>query len=132
MNTKKKQLFKASLVKYRQENMPEPIWFWVNLNTGTPISPKFASSNEAEIWFDTIVDVHAKTYDLLERVMYGKFYTLKAKIDVGNLVSSRKANECTFDLHLEDDILSVKLLAISIEEARKRVEEYIEILKWIE
>lgn len=132
MNTQKKQLFKASLVKYREAHMKEPIWFWVNLNTGTAISPKFSDSTEAERWFDTVVDIHSKTYDLLERTMYGKFYTLKGKIDIGNIISSKKANECTFDMDLEDDILSIKVLGINIEDARKRVEEYIEILEWLE
>jgi hypothetical protein len=35
-------------------------------------------------------------------------------------------------MHLEDDILSLEVLATSFEHAKERVEEYFEILEWIE
>lgn len=131
MDTKKKQ-FKACLIKYRQPDMKDSIWFWVNPGTGTAISPKFGDQAEAEKWFDDLVEIHTLTYDLLDRTKNGKFYNLKGRVDIGDLISSKKANECTFDLHLEDDILSVKVLGLNIDDARKRVKEYFEIQEWIE
>ena len=64
--------------------------------------------------------------------MKGKFYNLKGRIDVGDLFSSVKTDSCPFDLHLEDDILSIKVLALNVTDARKRASEYFEILEWIE
>lgn len=112
--------------------MKEPVWFWVNATTGTTLSPHFDTQPEAEKWFDDVVSIHAETYDLLDRVMYGKFHYLRGKIDIGDMCSSTKVNDCPFDIHLEDDILVTEVLAPTIDDARKRVEEYFEILEWIE
>lgn len=130
--TIKKSQFKASLIKYRQADMKEPIWFWVNPSTGSTLSPEFKNQHEAEKWFDDVVSIHSETYDLMDRVMYGRFHDLRAKVDVGDLVSSTKVNDCPFDLHLEDDILVTKVLGLDILDARARVEEFFEILEWIE
>lgn len=131
MTIKKKQ-FKAHLIKYRQADMEEPIWFWVNPNSGASLSPDFKTQKEAEKWFDDVVSIHNETYELLDRVKNGKFYTVKGKVDIGDVISSKKANECPFTLHLEDDILIVEVLATNITDARKRVSEFFEILEWIE
>lgn len=130
--TTKKTHFKASLVKYRQTDMKEPVWFWVNTTTGTTLSPHFESQPEAEKWFDDVISIHAETYDLLDRVMYGKFFKLKAKVDIGDLISSTKVNDCPFDVHLEDDILVIEVLGKDDMDARERVEKYFEILEWLE
>lgn len=130
--TIKKQQIKAHLIKYRDTHDKEPIWFWVNPNSGATMSPKFGSQEEAEKWFDDVVEIHNITSDLMDRIKNGKFYTLKGRIDIGDLISSKKANLCPFDLHLEDDILEVKVLDTTIINARKRVKEYFEILEWIE
>lgn len=130
--TTKKTHFKASLVKYRQADMKDPVWFWINTTTGTTLSPHFETQPQAEKWFDDVVTIHAETYDLLDRVMYGQFHTLKGKVDIGDLVSSTKVNNCPFDIHLEDDILVIEVLGTTIQQARERVEEYFEILEWLE
>lgn len=130
--TIKKQQIKAHLIKYRDTHMKDPIWFWVNPNTGTQLSPKFESQEEAEKWFDDVVEIHNETTDLLDRVKNGKFYTLKGRIDIGDLISSKKANDCPFDLHLEDDILETHVLAKSVDDAKTRISEFFEILEWIE
>lgn len=130
--TIKKQQIKANLIKYRDAHMTDPIWFWVNPSSGTTISPKFGTQEEAEEWFDSVVSIHNEATHLMDRIKNGKFYNLKGKIDIGDLISSKKANECPFDLHLEDDILETKVLAVSVNDARKRIEEYFEILEWIE
>jgi len=129
MTTKNKQ-FKASLIKYRSADMKDAIWFWVNPNTGTTISPDFEKQEDAEKWFDTVIVVHKETYNLMSRCMSGKFFIVKGKVDVGDLVSSKKANDCPFDMHLNDDIIAVEVLALDEEDAKARVEEYIEILEW--
>jgi hypothetical protein len=112
--------------------MKEPVWFWVNPSSGTPISPKFETQEEAELWFDRLISIQTETYELLDRIKNGKFYILKGKIDVGDTISSRKANECPFTMDLNDDILYLEILATSYQHAKERAEEYFEILKWID
>jgi hypothetical protein len=131
MTVQKKQ-FKAALIKYRQADMENAVWFWVNPGSGAQLSPKFETQKEAEIWFDSVVSIHNETYDLLDRIKNGKMYTLKGRIDIGDAISSKKANECPFTMHLEDDILSLEVLANSFEHAKERVEEYFEILEWVD
>lgn len=128
--TTKNQQFKASLIKYRSADMKEAIWFWVNPSTGTTLSPEFEKQEDAETWFDNVILVHKETYNLLARCKMGKFYTVKGRVDIGDLVSSKKANDCPFDLHLNDDILAAEVLALDERDAKDRVEEYIEILEW--
>ena len=124
--------FKAHLIKYRQADMAEPVWFWVNPSTGSTLSPKFETQEDAEKWFDDVITIHNETYNLMDRIKNGKFYTLKGKVDIGDTISSKKANDCPFEVHLDDDILIIEVLATSIADARSRVEEYYEILEWIE
>ncbi len=130
MTIKKKQ-FRAHLIKYRHEEGTN-IWFWVNPNSGSPISPQFDSQKEAEKWFDDIMQIHNETYDLLDRVKNGRFYRLRGRIDVGDVISSVKSSDCPFTVHLEDDILEADILAISRTDAKARLESYFEILEWIE
>jgi hypothetical protein len=68
----------------------------------------------------------------LDRIKNGKFYIVKGKVDLGDVISSKKANECPFTMHLEDDILSIEVLATTLADARERVEEFFEILEWVE
>lgn len=131
MTLKKKQ-FKAHLIKYRHADMPEAVWFWVNPSSGATLSPQFNTQHEAEKWFDDVVSIHNETYNLLDRVKNGHFYTVRGKVDLGDVISSRKANDCPFTMHLDDDILIIEVLATSLEDARERVEEYFEILEWID
>ena len=131
MTLQKKQ-FKAALIKYRQTDMKEAVWFWVNPSSGTALSPRFGTQQQAERWFDSVVSIHTETYDVLDRVKNGKFYTVNGRVDIGDTISSKKANDCPFTMHLEDDILSLEVLATSFEHAKERVEEYFEILEWID
>ena len=132
MTAKRKQ-FKAALIKYGPKStMEDPVWFWINPSSGTKLSPEFETQKDAESWFDSVVTIHNETYDFLDRVKNGKFYTLKGKVDVGDVISSKKANECPFTMHLDDDILILEVLGTSFEHAKERAEEYFEILEWID
>lgn len=131
MVTKKKQ-FKAHLIKYRGTDGTKTLWFWVNPDSGATISPHFYSQDSAERWFDDILVIHNETCDLLDRVKNGSFHTIKGRVDVGEVISSRSAAECPFTIHLEDDIIEAQVLAVSKADAKKRVEYYFEILEWIE
>ena len=124
--------FEAHLIKYRQTDMKNPVCFWINPSSGSTLSPKFATQGEAENWYDTIIETHEQSYNLLTRLKNGKFYRVFGRVDLGDVISSKKANECPFTLYLEDDILEVEVLAIDIEDARNRVSEYFEILEWID
>ena len=79
-----------------------------------------------------MIAIHNETYDFLDRIKNGKFYTLRGRIDIGDTISSKKANECPFTMNLEDDILELEILGTSFEHAKERAEEYFEILEWIE
>lgn len=131
MTTKKKQ-FKAHLIKYRPTDGSKPLWFWVNPNSGNTISPYFYTQDSAEDWFDDILAVHNETYNLIDRVKNGSFYTIKARVDVGDIISSTKSSQCPFSAHLEDDIIEIQVLAVSKEDARVRIQEYFNILEWID
>ena len=131
MATKKKQ-FKAHLIKYRDPDDHSYLWFWINPNSGTTLSPHFTTQQDAEKWFDDIMVIHNETYDLLDRVKNGKFHIVKGRIDVGDTLSSVKSSLCPFTVHLEDDTIEIEVLATSVLDARKRVEVYFEILEWID
>jgi len=131
MTTQKKQ-FKAALIKYRHANKEEVVWFWINPTSGSTLSPQFKSQEEAEDWYDSVISIHTETYDFLDRIKNGTFYTVKGRVDVGDLISSKKANECPFTMDLEDDILELEILATSHKHAKERAEEYFEILEWID
>lgn len=130
MTTKKKQ-FKAHLIKYKTDE-EGALWFWVNPNSSTRLSPYFDSQEDAEKWFDDVLIIHNETYDLIDRVKNGQFFTIKGRIDVGDVISSVKSGECPFTIHLDDDIIEVQVLATSKKEAKNRVEQYFEILEWID
>lgn len=131
MTTNKKQ-FKAHLIKYRKPDSSKMLWFWINPNSGTIISPYFSSMEAAERWFDDFLIIHNETYDLIDRVKNGSFYTIKGRIDVGEVISSMSAADCPFTIFLEDDIIEVQVLALSKTDAKKRIEDYFEILEWID
>lgn len=131
MTIQKKQ-FKAALIKYRQTDMKNAVWFWINPSSGSKLSPEFTTQRDAEMWFDSVVSVQNETYDFLDRIKNGKLYTIKGRIDIGDVISSKKANECPFTMHLEDDVLELEVLATSFEHAKERVEEYFEILEWMD
>jgi hypothetical protein len=131
MTTSKKQ-FKAHLIKYRPTEGSKVFWFWVNPNSGTTISPYFNSQSSAESWFDDLLVVHNETCDLLDRVKNGSFYSIRGRVDVGEVISSMSAASCPFTIHLEDDIIEAEVLATSRADAKKRVEDFFEILEWIE
>lgn len=131
MATKKKQ-FKAHLIKYRPTDGSKTLWFWVNPDSGNTISPYFQSQDSAEKWFDDLLIIHNETYDLIDRVKNGFFYTIKGRVDVGEVISSMSAADCPFTIHLEDDIIEAQVLAVSKADAKKRIENYFEILEWID
>lgn len=128
----KKKSFVANLIKYRQADMQDPVWFWINPSTGTIISDQFKNPEAAEKWFDSVINIHNETFNLIERSMNGKFFKVKGKVDVGDVISSKKANECPFTMHLEDDIMEFEVLAKDEDDAKKRVSEFFEILEWYE
>lgn len=111
--------------------MKDPIWFWVNPTTNATLSPQFTTQAEAELWFDRVIELHEQTYDLLDRVKNGKFFMVSGKIDVDKALSGN-IGDCPYEIHLEDDILSVEVLALNLDDAKTKVKKYFEILEWVE
>lgn len=128
----KNKRFHAHLIKYRQADMDEAVWFWINPSSGATLSPQFTTQEAAEKWFDDVIAIHNETHSLMERIRSGNFYTLKGRVDLIQFISEKKMNASPFLIRLEGDILSVDVLAVSVDDARARVEEYFEILEWLE
>lgn len=131
MTTNKKKQFSAHLIKYRLTENSSFMWFWVNPETGATLSPYFKTPDAAEAWFDDVLEVHNQTYNLIDRVKNGHFYTLRARVDIDEMLITPSTFECPFTIHLDDDIIEVQVLGTNIEDAKKRVEEYFEILEWV-
>lgn len=131
MTTNKKKQFRAHLIKYRLTENSSFMWFWVNPETGATLSPYFKTPDAAEAWFDDVLEVHNQTYNLIDRVKNGHFYTLRARVDIDEMLITPSTFECPFTIHLDDDIIEVQVLGTNIEDAKKRVEEYFEILEWV-
>lgn len=131
MTTNKKKQFRAHLIKYRLTENSSFMWFWVNPETGATLSPYFKTPDAAEAWFDDVLEVHNQTYNLIDRVKNGHFYTLRARVDIDEMLITPSTFECPFTIHLDDDIIEVEVLGTNIEDAKKRVEEYFEILEWV-
>ena len=66
------KVFKAHLIKYRDPDSEEFIWFWINPSTGKKISGDFLNQDDAEIWFHDVMKIHNDTIELIARTRYGK------------------------------------------------------------
>lgn len=126
----KNQKFRAHLIKYRDAEMIEPVWFWINPSSGTTLSPEFKTQEQAERWFDGVIKIHNETYDFLSRIKDGKLYDLKGRIteDI-----NKKLDSCPFFVYIsQKNILHTTILALSEQDAKDRVEEYIDGIEWID
>jgi hypothetical protein len=116
------------LVKHRKADFPVPIWYWINPMTGAKLSPDFFTQEEAEDWFEDVVDGHNAAYDLLNRTKDGKIFELKGNVPEAPF----RVKKCPFKYEIDGDVLTIRILGMNVEDAKKRVEEYFNILKWIE
>lgn len=126
-----KRSFNASLIKYRDPESEQYVWFWVNSSSGGTISPSFNSRKDAEKWYDNILRIHFETIDLILRAKDGQFYKLRGRVDVEEMLMYTKNNKCPFRVFLEEDVITVDILARSEQEAKQRLLEYFEILEWL-
>jgi hypothetical protein len=124
---KKSSVISATLIKYRKKPYDDYSWFWIDAKTGTTLSKHFENQDSAETWFNEMIAIHNETYSLLDRVMNGKFYTVKARVDL-----STEMPTCPYESKYEDDTMMVTLLARNREEAKIRVSKYYDILEWEE
>jgi hypothetical protein len=125
--SKKSSVISATLIKYRKTPYDDFSWFWIDAKSGAALSKHFDNQDEAETWFNGMILIHNETYSLLDRVMNGKVYTVRAKVDL-----SADNPICPYPSKYEDDMMHVTLLARSEEEAKKRVEKYYYVLEWAE
>ena len=131
-NTKNtKKAFAASLIKYRDPESEDYVWFWVNPSSGGAISPSFGTRIEAERWYDDIIRVHNETIDLILRAKDGQFYKLKGRINIEEMLIYTKGRHCPFPVFLEDDTITMEMLARTEEEAKERVLKHFDILEWL-
>jgi hypothetical protein len=126
-----KKSFQANLIKYRDPESEHFVWFWVNSSSGGTISPSFLTRIEAERWYDDIVRIHRETIDLILRAKDGQFYKLKGRINVEEMLIYTKGKRCPFPVFLEEDTISMEILALSEQEAKNKALKYFDILEWL-
>lgn len=132
MATFKDKQILAHLVKHKQADISLPVWYWINPMTGVKISPTFPTKDDADKWFDDLVAVHNDTYDLLNRSKEGKIFKIKAVIDNSGIISSTKTKKCPFAYEITGDVLSVSVLGTDLGDARTRLEEFFDIVDWLD
>lgn len=126
-----KKSFQANLIKYRDPESSDFVWFWVNPSSGGAISPSFPSRIQAERWYNDIIQVHKETIDLILRAKDGEFYKLKGRINIEEMLIYTKGKRCPFPVFLEEDTISMSILALSEQEAKNTVLKYFDILEWL-
>jgi hypothetical protein len=125
--SKKSSVISATLIKYRKNVYDDFSWFWIDAKSGAALSKHFESQEDAETWFNGMITIHNETYSLLDRVMNGGWHTVSARVDL-----SAELPRCPYTSKYEDDMMHVTLIARDKEEAKKRVEQYYQILEWEE
>lgn len=128
--TEKKTKFQAALIKVKIGK--SYVWYWANPNTQSQISPEFFTQDAAEKWFDDIMYIHEETYDLIERSKKGEFYTVRGLVDMDKLFMNRKIEECPYLMYMTEEILEIIVLALNENDAKRRVENYIDDIQWID
>jgi hypothetical protein len=126
-----KKTIYANLIKYRDPESSDYSWIWVNPSSGSAISPIFSTRIEAERWYDDIIRVHKETINLILRAKDGEFYKLKGRINIEEMLIYTKGKRCPFRVFLEEDTISMEILARSEEEAKERVLKHFDILEWL-
>lgn len=124
---KKSSVISATLIKYRKTTYDDFSWFWIDSKSGAALSKHFESQDEAEEWFNGMISIHNETYSLLDRVMNGRMYFVSARVDL-----SAEFPKCPYPSKYEDDMMHVTVFARDEKEARKRVEQYFDVLEWEE
>lgn len=124
---KKSSVISATLIKYRKTAYDDFSWFWIDSKSGAALSKHFETQDEAEEWFNGMIFIHNETYSLLDRVMNGRMYFMSARVDL-----SAKFPACPYPSNYEDDMMHVTVFARDEKEARKRVEQYFDVLEWEE
>jgi hypothetical protein len=130
-NSKQKQII-AHLIKHGRLDGVVHVCYWVNLTTGNKLSPTFASVDDANKWFNDVIDVYNDTCELLIRTKEGKIFNVKAVIDNTNIISSTKAKKCPFTHEIVGDILTASVLGTDLADARTRLEEFFVIVDWLD
>lgn len=143
-----------TLMMYKEPKTGIESWFWMSTDTGKVLSPHFTIREDAENWFRTVDAIRTEATDLMVRTMYGKFYKMRARVPEsfhseyifmphkkGEHRSAfvqdgfHKPNTTKFQFPIKmmgDDTIEVIVLGKNLEDARKRVEEVIKIVEWIE
>jgi hypothetical protein len=129
--TQTKKSFQANLIKYKDPESNDYSWIWVNPSSGGAISPIFSTRIQAERWYDDVIRVHKETIDLILRAKDGEFYKLKGRINIEEMLMYTKGKRCPFPVFLEEDTITMNILARSEEEAKERVLKHFDILEWL-
>lgn len=109
----------------------EKAWYWAHSKTSKPFSPVFKRKKEAEEWLDDFVKVYDEMSDLIDRAAHGKFYSVRAIVN-RDVIEKYDYPPFKISISVEDDSVSGKILAKSLDEARNKFSEYFEVIEWVE
>jgi hypothetical protein len=109
----------------------ETAWYWAHNKSSKPFSPIFKRKKEAEQWLDDFVKVYDEMSDLIDRAAHGKFYSVKAIVNK-DVIEKYDYPPFKISINIEDDSVSSKILAKSLDDARNRFSQYFEVIEWIE
>lgn len=124
-----KRTLKAHLIKYREPQLEDFIWFWINPTTGNKISGDFFTQEEAEEWFREMVSIYDESVTLIKRAKSGSFFRLVGVLEDANVT---KNQNCPFEHTIEGMLIGIKVLGLDLNDAKHRVETFYDIREWIE
>lgn len=122
-----KRYFTAHLIRYRDEELQDFVWFWINPKTGAKISGDFLTQEDAEFWWKEMMYIHTESMNLVQRVKDGNFYHLKAELADDKIHVNP---DCPFRSYIQDNVLHVTVLGLNLRDAKQRVEQYYSIKRW--
>jgi len=129
-----KKTLRAHLIKYREPYLNDFVWFWINPNNGQKLSGDFFTQEEAESWFQEMVQIHDEAMSLIKRAKSGRFYELQAILELERVKINKN---CTFEHTIKstengENILIARVLGVDLEDAKFRIGQFYDIKEWID
>ena len=90
------------------------------------------TAKDVEKWFDDVKMAHEETYDLIDRTKHGEFFTVRGIVDLEDLFMNHRISDCPYMMYMYDDIIEFIVLALNEDDAKRRVEKYIDNIYWVD
>ena len=109
------------LMKYVFPN--NSLWYWCDADSLKILSPFFESQKDAQDWLDDLKDADTECRKLLNRIQYGQFFIVQARVLDASSFSSFPFHYI-LDEFVESTgevIISIEVLATSKKDAQERI-----------